>query len=247
MKMTRQPSRRFLQALVAAPLAAAQPTAAADWQFEATPYLFASGLEGDVKIGRIPAAGVEVGFSDIAKSLDLGFMAALEGRKGDAGFLADFIYFKASQGGGTPGALYGDASADLTQQLFSLAATWRTPGSGLDVLAGVRNLRIKADLQLTSGALSGRRANDSRNITDGFAGARIQASMGERWSFVGYADIGTGSSDLSYQLLAGVNYASSKDLTWKAGYRFMSIDYAKDAFVYDMGYGGPYLAVGFRF
>ena len=232
-------------AVVAAALAAAAQSATAQWQFEATPYLFASGIDGEVKVGRLPTGGVEVSFSDLAKMLDYGFMMALEGRNGDVGFIVDGVYMKVGDSAGTPGAVFGEVQADMTQQVYSAAGTWRV--GGVDLLAGLRYMRIKADLVITSGVASGRRANTTRNVTDGFVGARFQAPLAERWMLVGYGDVGAGGSDLSYQLVAGVNYAASKDLSWKAGYRYLSVDYSKDAFVYDVGYAGPYLAVGLRF
>jgi len=230
---------------LAASLAALSAPAAADWQYEATPYLFASGMKGDVKVGRLPTGGVETSFSDLTKILDYGFMGALEGRNGDFGFLADAIYMKVGDSAGTPGAVFGEVQGDMTQQVYSLAGTWRA--GGIDWLGGLRYLRIKADVTITSGLLAGRRANATKNFTDAYVGARFQAPIAERWTLVGYADVGAGGSDLSYQLVGGINYATSRDVTWKAGYRYMSVDYRKDAFVYDMSYAGPYLGVGLRF
>lgn len=241
---------RVRPALLAAVLfAAARPAVAAgdEWRFEATPYLFAAGLDGDVKVGRLAASGVETSFSDLTKILDYGFMGTLEGRRGDFGFLADAIYLKVSDSADTPGGGFGNAHAAMTQQLYAMAATWRIPDVPVDLVGGLRYLRIKADLELTSGNFAGRRAVDTRNFTDAYVGVRLQAPVADRWTVVGYADVGAGGSDLSYQFVGAVNYASSKDVTWKAGYRFMSVDYRKDAFVYDIDYAGPYLGVGLRF
>ena len=236
---------RIRNALAAAVFVVAAQPAAAQWQFEATPYLFASGIDGEVKIGRLPTGGVETSFSDLTKLLDYGFMMALEGRRGDLGFLADMVYMKVGDSAGTPGAIFGEVQGDMTQQLYSFAGTYRV--GSVDLLAGLRYTRIKADLVITSGVMSGRRANSTRNFTDGVVGARFQAPVADRWTLVGYGDIGAGGSDLSYQLVGGINYASSKDVTWKAGYRYLSVDYRKDTFVYDVAYAGPYLAVGLRF
>jgi len=117
----------------------------------------------------------------------------------------------------------------------------------VDLLAGLRYMRIKADVIVTAGVFNGRRANATKNFTDGIVGARLLAPIADRWTVMAYADIGGGGSDRSYQLLGGINYASSKDVAWKAGYRYMSVDYNKDAFLYDVNYAGPYLGVGFKF
>ena len=231
--------------LLAAGLMAIAPAAPAQWQFEATPYLFASGIDGDVKIGRLPTGGVEVSFSDLTKMLDYGFMGALEGRNGDIGFLSDAVYMKVGTSAGTPGIAFGEAQGDMTQQVYSFAGTYRV--GTVDLLAGIRYMRIKADVVITSGLIAGRRGNVTKNFTDGIIGARFQAPIADRWTFVAYGDVGAGGSDLSYQLVGGINYASSKDVAWKGGYRYMAVDYRKDAFVYDVAYAGPYLGVGFRF
>jgi len=233
------------RSVIAAGLIAAAQGAAAQWQFEATPYLFASGIEGDVKVGRLPTGGVETSFSDLTKMLDYGFMGALEGRKGEVGFLADAVFMKVGTSAGTPGLAFGEAQGDMTQQVYSLAGLYRV--GVFDLVGGIRYMRIKADLIVTSGIVGGRRANATKNFTDGIVGARFQVPIADRWTLVGYGDVGGGGSDLSYQLVGGVNYASSKDVTWKGGYRYMAVDYRKDAFVYDVAYAGPYLGVGFRF
>lgn len=238
--------RAIAAGLIASAATCAQATGGA-WRFEATPYLFGAGLDGDVKVGRIPASGVETSFSDLVKILDYGFMGTLEGRRGDLGFLADAIYLKVSDSADTPGQAYGNAHVAMTQQMYAVAATWRMAAAPVDLVGGLRYLRIKADLELTTGVLAGRRAGDTRGFTDAFVGLRLRAPIAERWTLVGHADVGAGGSDLSYQLVAGVNYASSKDLTWKAGYRYLAVDYRRDDFVYDIGYAGPYLGLGIAF
>src|SRR5580765_7864644 len=65
-----------------------------DWEFGVAPYLWGAGVDGDVKIGRLPATGVEASFSDLLDVLDIGGMLAFEGRKGTWGFIFDGIYLK---------------------------------------------------------------------------------------------------------------------------------------------------------
>jgi hypothetical protein len=139
-------------------LATTHAAAAGDWQYELTPYVFASGMQGDVKVGRIPATGIEADFADLAKALDYGFMGNLVARKGDVGYLVDVIYMKVTDGGDTPGRAFGEAHASMTQQMYSGAAIWRVSPAAVDLLLGVRYLHLKADLDIGAGVLSGRRA-----------------------------------------------------------------------------------------
>src|SRR5580765_3782598 len=102
------------RALVIALVMAALPASAvaaepkdSGWQFEATPYLFFPGLDGDVKIGRLPSGGVEASFSDVLDVLDAALMATFEGRKDRWGFLADGFLVRLSETRPTPAAAFG--------------------------------------------------------------------------------------------------------------------------------------------
>jgi hypothetical protein len=84
---------------------------------------------------------------------------------------------------------------------------------------------------------------------DPYLGVRIQHPLGERWTFVGYADAGGFGlgSDFTWQAALGVNRVFSKKMTGKFGFRWMGTDYDKAGFVYDMQFEGAYAGLGFRF
>ncbi len=231
--------------------AASLAHAAGDWRFEATPYLWAAGMKGDVGVGQFSANGVEATFPDILKSLRAGFMGSLEGRKDRAGFYIDAIYMQLDQDHPAPHGFLGDVQARSTQQGYTAAATWRavegpTP---VDLFLGARASDIKLDLKVSSSALApqGRSAVKSRSWVDGFVGARVTQPLSERWTVTGYADIGAGGSDSSWQFAAGAEYAFSPGSSAKLGYRLIKVDYHRDNFLYDMSSGGLYAGVVFRF
>ena len=68
-------------------------------------------------------------------------------------------------------------------------------------------------------------------------------------NLTGYADVGGfgAASDFTYQLSVGLNDAFSKAITGKFGYRYLSVDYDKGSFLYDMKLDGLYIGVGIRF
>jgi opacity protein-like surface antigen len=224
---------------------------AQDWQLEATPYLWAAGMKGDVGVGSLSANGVEATFPDIAKSLRAGFMGSIEGRKDRFGFLVDAIYMQLNQTHPAPHGFLGDVHAKPTQQSYTVAAIWRAvPGEQpVDLFLGARTNYIKLDLDLSSSALApnGRTVVKSRSWVDGFVGARIRYPVATRWTLVGYADIGAGGSDSTWQFSAGADYAVSPTATAKFGYRLIKADYHKDDFLYDMSSGGLYAGIGLRF
>lgn len=74
--------------------------------------------------------------------------------------------------------------------------------------------------------------------------AQLKAEIIDKWNFIGYADIGAGGADLTYQLMAGVNWQFSDTLSTKLGYRYFYQDYEKDGFVWDMTTSGVYAGLG---
>ena len=221
------------------------------WQFEATPYLWAAGMKGDVGIGRLTAEGVETSFSDIFKSLRFGFMGAFEGRKDRFGFLVDAIYMQLTQSKPAPLPVFGDVHARVTQQAYTVAATWRAVEGEvpIDLVGGVRTNYLKLDLDLSASALApqGRTIVRQRDWVDGFVGARVQYPIAAQWALVGYADLGGGGSDFTWQAIGGINYAISPTTIAKFGYRYLKVDYHRDDFLYNMGTGGLYAGIGMRF
>jgi opacity protein-like surface antigen len=242
--------------LMAAPAAAQTQTGTTQenqWQFEFTPYLWLAGIEGDVRHGRFGSGGVEASFTDIFQNLNGAFMGTLEARKGRWGILLDTIYLSISGTVDTPDRAIGDVDVKLKTGIYSLAGLYRAVEKpfALDILAGVRYATVSADLDIEPGRfpqiMQGRSVSDSMHWWDGFAGMRALIPLSERWSMLGYVDIGSGGSNFTLQAVAGVNYQISKHFVIKGGYRFIMIDVEDSAFVYDVKLAGPYLALGIRF
>ena len=223
--------------------------AAPVWRFEIIPYIWGIGLDGDTKIGRLPAAGVEATFSDMLNVLDLAFLTAFVAHKDRGGFVFDSLYFDLGETEPTPRAAFGDARVDLTQQIYFAAGTWRVSGGRAPVTlyGGARYVDMDTDLELTSGIAAGRSVSSSESWWDGYVGAGIRWPFAEHWALVGYGDVGGGGSNLTWQGMAGVDWTFSKHLSGKFGYRYLKIDYDHDDFVYDMALAGGYAGLGIRF
>ena len=219
------------------------------WQFEVVPYAWFLGLDGDTKVGRLPATGVEAGFPDLFHVLDAVFLTTFTAHKDRGGLYFDSMYFDLSKTEPTPEAVFGDARVDLGQQIYSLAGTWRVSGGRAPVTlyGGARYVGLDTDLELTSGVAAGRSVSSSESWSDGYVGASIRWKFAEHWALVGYGDIGAGGSRLTWQGLAGVDWTFSKHLSGKFGYRYFKIDYDQDDFVYDMAMAGGYAGLGIRF
>lgn len=232
------------------------------WTFEFTPYLWGASMSGNVGAGALPTINVDMSFSDILNNLDAGLMGAFEARNGRWGLLFDAIYMKlahsatASRTGAGPIGATATASAELemTQTMVAAAVAYRaiegrTP---LDVIGGARYSLIEADARI-DGSLFAQAGSVARNAkkswVDPYVGVRLQHPIAERWTLVGYADVGGFGvgSDLTWQAAAGIHYEFSKTIAGKFGYRYLTVDYDNDGFRYDMANSGLYLGVGIRF
>jgi len=230
------------------------------WQFEITPYLFAAGMNGTTAVRGI-SADVDMSFSDIAERLDSAFMIYGTARKNDWIFALDAIYFKITdqQSNSWQGPLGNTNTAQLnvgmTQQNYSLSAGRRVLNekTKVDVLGVARYTGLDTDLKLARTTGSDLRPDGSRSVSakeswwDAAIAVRVSTPIASKWDLTGYADVGAGGTDLSYQLLAGLNWQFSKVVSAKLGYRYFYQDYQNGSFKWDMTNSGGYLGVGFRF
>ena len=247
-------------AFIPAAQAAASDVDANQWHLEFTPYIWATGQSGTVGLANGPGNGrsFNQSFSDILGNMDIGGMAAFEARNGRWGLFLDGIYLRVSDRGsisGPNGLVSLSANGNVTQQQYSVAGYYRAleGQTTLDALAGIRynNVSWNVDASLTSPLLPGTvlSQNFSQNYgwVDPIVGVRVRHGFDERWSVVGYADIGGSGagSNLTWQILGGVNYAFRPDVIGKLGYRYSSIYYRSSGFSYDVATSGFYAGVGF--
>jgi hypothetical protein len=228
----------------------AATTSADTWQFIVTPYLWTAGQSGSARIGTmISEQDVDASFSDLLSSLDWGAMATFEARKDRWGILADAFYIQLSHTSDPLlGGDLGTARLEATNTLVEVAGAyraWENDTAFFDVLLGVRYFHLSANIQLYPSKLlpAGRYASNSVDWTDGFVGIRSKWTFAKEWSVLGYADVGTGGSEYSYQLIAGLGWNISKTFEVDLGYRLLQEDYSKTDFLYDMRTAGPYLGL----
>lgn len=227
--------------------------ATGDWQFEATPYFWAAGLNGWTRIGaRTPTVKIDPSFSDVWRNLDFGAMGSFEARNGRWAAIFDSVYVKVSA---TSDPLLGGTSTaqvGLKEAILQLAGAYRVFDSAvvpIDVVAGVRYAYLYGDLSLSKGAIipGGSGRHDSVNWTDGFVGIRAAYRFSERWSLIGYADAGAGGTKHSWQFISSVNFNISKRFVARFGYRIIGMDYENTNFLYNVKTSGMFAGVGVRF
>ena len=249
-----------INAFYAQPAMAESKDTKDSWQFEVTPYLFAAGMDGTVGLRGVEA-DLEMSFSDIWDRLDKAFMLFFTAQKGEWIYAFDGIYFNiedektASWQGPQGNSNTAQLNADMTQQAYSLSAGKRVYNqkATVNVLGVARYTSLDSTMKLAITTGNDLLPDGSRSVSgkeswwDIAIAAHVLAPFAKKWAFMGYADIGAGGTDLTYQLMAGVNWQFTNMFSAKLGYRLFYQDYSKDDFKWDMTTAGAYLGLGIRF
>ena len=232
-------------------------------------------LKYDVPPQGDGAANVDFS-SYVLENLNFALMLTADARKGNWSVLTDVVYLDVESGdtnvksvsftgpGGRIEVSAGanlDTNASLSGVLWELAGGYtvaRGGNSSLDVLAGFRLLAIKAETGWRlSGSIAGPgsgqsfagsgSASQSETLWDGIIGVRGTVGLGEsRWAIPYYLDVGTGSSALTWQGVAGIEYRYDwGDL--QLLYRYTYYDMKEDKLLQDVSLDGPAIGVNFRF
>jgi len=232
--------------------------AAGGWQYSGTLYLWAAGIDAATAGG----ADIDVDFDTLLDNLNMAFMGTVEARRDPWSVVADAVYLNVGGDKGAtvevpvaPGSSVAvDVEAGVEVRgwalnLLGAYTVWTDERATLDLLAGARYLELKAEFDLGLSA-AGRQVARSRSVLgavwDGVVGVKGQVKLDDRWYLPFYADVGTGESDLTWQLFGGVGYA----FDWgevSLVYRHMHWDFDSGARLNDLSFSGPAAAVTWRF
>ncbi|MGC7933069.1 hypothetical protein ACPVAU_06575 [Pandoraea pneumonica] len=212
------------------------------WTLSASPYLWAAGIHGNVGQFGMAASHISSDFGDILKNVDLSFMAGAEARYGRYGLLADVMYGRVSTGG----------KFDVTSKTFTsfLGGTYNILANGqtrLDLVAGARVWYASTDIDITAGALNGKRRSDSATWVDAVAGVRGNYFLTDNWYLTGWGVVGSGQADLDWDVTAAVGYQFKESWSVMFGYRALGVKYNKSGFVYNVVQQGPIIGLRYRF
>lgn len=227
--------------------------ASSGWSFGFAPYLWASGMEGDVAtLPPAPPAQVDAGFDDILESMDIAFMGIAELRKDRFGVLADLLYMKLSADGETPGPLFNGADLDLEAFIGTFEGSYRAVESDLghlDLLAGVRVWSVTTELTLGAGLLPARQREDSETWVDPVIGVQGRLDLGSGFHLMGMGNVGGFgvASDITWDVFAGLGYQANDWFAPVIGYRHLEVDYDKGDFLFDVEMSGPLIGGVLRF
>lgn len=237
------------------------PTINADLRFEFPP----GGDDGSVSS--------EIGPNDYLTNLNGVLMLAAEWRQERWAFTGDLIWLDLTTDASTIHSVTGggdtivipretalDTSIDLSGVALTLSASRtlaESKRSTVAVLGGVRYFNIDADLHWSLStvitgpgftfARQGKLSGDM-DLYDAIVGARgkWQLVTGGHWYVPWYADIGTGSSDLTWQAMAGIGYSFTRSSLMVA-WRQLEYDNGGNDLLQEIRFGGPAVAFSWRF
>ncbi|MFG1202330.1 hypothetical protein V5F29_08045 [Xanthobacter aminoxidans] len=245
--------------LSAAP--AAQPQATSGWQYQATLYLWATGIDGDIGIRRLPAIPVDITFGDVMQNFQGAVMGNFIAKKDNWTLFADVFWSQLGTSKNLSTA--GQPLVDFSQRLFIMsgAAGYRLPVGDADfdlsATAGFRYQRLSASTSISSilvpFAFS---ESDSKDWLDPTFGLALQWKLNKQWFLNALADVGgfglPASSKLSAQGLVAVGYNWNESWSTALGYRALYTDYESITsptrdFRYNTTMHGPFMSIGYHF
>ena len=197
---------------------------------------------------------VFIGFDDIISNMDWIVPLGADFRYKRIGFMPDLVALKMSGGGATPGPFYDRANVDIKLGVLNLPAYFRLidePNTTLDVLAGARLLWVDMDIGLTGGplgdTLGAASAGTDADIWDGIVGLRLEQNLSDKLFCSFYGDVGTGTSDLTWQILAGIGYRFTENFSVNTGYRYLDYDLSDENANIDLTASGIQLTFDWKF
>ncbi len=253
-----------------APAAAQAQTANDKWQWELAIYGWFPAIGGTT---TFPANGnsgpnLDVSAQDVIDALKMVFMGQVEARKGKWGVWSDLVY--ADLGGshdgtrtigvdGVPVDVNGNLGLDVKTTVWTLSGFYNlasAPDNTTDLLFGARMLDMKQTLNWSLTAdvpgypTIGRSGEASVSGTnwDAVVGLKGRYYLGaeRKWFLPYYVDVGTGQSQLTWQVNGGVGYKfdwGSAFLT----YRYLDYQFKSGQALQSFNLSGALIGVAFQF
>jgi len=227
------------------------------WTFSGAIYGWMPSVNGQTTTGK----DVDVSFSDIDDNLDFTLMGGLGARKDKLSLLVDVIYMNVEDTSNS--TLFQDDLFKLSLTNVQLKSWIVTPMVAynvleserlkLDLLAGARYLYLKAESDFKEqGPLMTRHfsASGSTDFWDGIVGLIGNVKLNEKWYLPYQGDIGSGDTDLTWQVFGGVGYKFDNfDLV--AGYRHLQWDFDSSdkggELLNDLYISGPMVGLRYTF
>jgi hypothetical protein len=219
-----------------------------EWQFQVTPYLFASSLDGQVGVGD-RTADVDASFRNILDHLHFAAMGVLDVQRNRIVAVIDTMYTDLRGQRATPGPLFSSVNPQQKLLIFTPEVGYRlvdTAVTSIDVVGGIRLWHTKTELQFQPGLLPGVDVQGSQGWVDGIGGVRLRQTLVPGVWVSGSGDVGAGGSSHTYQIVAVVGVDLHPRFALVGGYRYLSVDYDQNVLL-DTAFKGPVFGLTIRF
>ena len=225
--------------------------AANEWQHSVAPYLWLPAIEGQVGVNGI-VSDVDVSQSDILGDLDFGGFVAFSGQKGKWGYYFDVEYLKLSSEASIDNLPIEDVDMSMEQLRVEAVIsfeTYKTEQTSIKLYGGLQLTYLDIELDITDTQGGETSPGGSETWVDPIIGVKVLHDLNEKWFLSLVGEIGgfSVSSDLTWQVMAGVGYHINECWSIVGGYRHLYIDYEDDGFVYDTDTSGPILGGVYTF
>jgi hypothetical protein len=240
------------------------------WTYQAIVYGYFPDIGGSTRFPeRSGGSNIDVDIGKILSNLNFTFMGTMEARKGRWGLFTDLIYLDVSGdqngsrdfrvgGQGIPASLSSNLDVGIKGTLWTIAGEYlavNAPSTTLYVVGGARLLDVKESLSYSLSADFGPFVGPGRSggtdvkqsYWDAVVGVKGRYDFGAQreWFVPFYADVGTGQSDLTYTLFAGLGY----QFRWGSilgGWRYIDYKFKSGSNIEGLDFNGPMVGVGFN-
>lgn len=240
-----------------------------EWRYRATIYAWFPALGGTTQFpSGSGGPSIDVSTDDVLSGLKMAFMGAFEVQYGKWGGLVDWVYADlGSDKSGTrqlsihgqplPVGVNANLSLDVKSNILTLGGTYsfiEKPEYTLGMIFGARMLSMDQTLNWSfvgTGPLGVARSGTSdvsATNWDAIVGVRGRARFGDglRWFVPYYADVGTGNSQFTWQVLAGVGYS----FNWGdvlVAWRYLDYEFKSGDALQSLDFNGAAVGVSFKF
>jgi hypothetical protein len=256
------PSMALAQATSSAPLPG-------PWKYAASVYGYVPTIGGSTVFPVDTGSSVNVTAKQILDRLKMTYMGSFEGHNGVWGVMTDLVYVDLGNTKtnsrdftigniGLPVGTTANLAWDYKATVWTLAGqyrVWADSAWTVDLLAGTRlfdqrqrlNWSITGDLGPISPLSRTGKSTANQRVWDAIVGVKARYVFGAQreWSMPLYGDVGTGQSDSTVQLAAGIGYTFS----WgelQATWRYVDYQAKSGKAITEMNFNGPQIGAVFR-
>jgi len=238
---------------------------AEQWKLEFTPYIWAAANKGATGAYVKGANGrqvesltdIDIDFQDFVDHLEYGTMFNFAATKNDWLIYTEFTHLSVTDDQASTAGPNGNVAVDLeieiTGSIWDVMAGYRLlekEGFNLYAYGGIRYFDIESKLGVdTNPDLLSIDATLGDDFTDAIVGMHMNWQLNDTFTLQGKAEVGGFSDQPKEDILVNVSLTHRLSKQWelKYFYRFMSIDYSGNSFIYDMEVTGPGIGASYLF